>query len=488
MIKSLKITVLLLFLFLNMNGQEILRTDINNVINAAITESPAQLLSKTRLSNQYWQYRSFKSFFKPQLSFDATLPGLSRSIDAIPLPDGSEAFVKRSFMRTNAGIQLSQLVHQTGGTVSVTTGLNRIDLFKTSSQNGSRSYLSSPISLGFSQPILQFNQFKWTRKLSEIRYNQSKQQYIEETEEIIYDAVNFYFDLYISILNLDEAERNQVYLDSLSVNANGRFETGRISETEMLQIRLSSKNANALVNTLELDVQDKNELLRNFLGIKEDILFELENPDNVADYVISRDKALEEAQKNRSRTADFRLRILNAERDLEQAVKSGGANLSLNGSFGLTQSGNTFGSAYNNLLDEETITLTLSVPIADFGRRRAQREIAQSNLQLERLQVEQDEISFEREIIVNVEQFDLRRKQLALSEESLEIAVLRLGIAKNRYNIGKTTVTNLNIAIQEHVNARQSYYAALWSLKRAHHELRLLTLYDFQLDRTIVVE
>ena len=469
-------------------AQRIIQADLGEIINAAVTESPSKLLAKTRLSNQYWQYVNFNSTFKPQLSFDATLPSLSRRIDAIPLPDGSEAFVNRSFMRNNVGVSLSQVIPQTGGTVFVNTGLSRLDLFETNSQDYSRSYLSNPVSIGFNQPIFQFNRFKWMRQINEIEYDQSRQQYIEETEEIIYDAVNLYFDLYISKLDLEQALRNKTYLDSLSTVADGRFEVGRISETEMLQIRLGAKNANATVNAIELDVQNKNEQLRNYLGIKEEIQFQLSIPDNIPSYEIDVDMALQQAEKNRSRTADFRLRLLNAEMELDQTVKSSGMSLSLNGSFGLTQSAGSVRDAYRDLLDQETITLSVNIPIADWGRRQSRREIAKSNLELERLQVEQDRITFQREIIVNVEQFNLKKRQLDLADEAFEIATQRLNIAKNRYAIGKIDVTNLNIAIQEHENARQAFYAALWNVRRAHHEIRLLTLYDFERNITITAE
>lgn len=469
-------------------SQKKIEANLNEIINSAITESPSKLLAKTRLSNEYWQYIGFNSTFKPQLSFDAVLPSLSRTIDAIPLPDGSEAFVNRSFMRNNVGIQLSQVIPQTGGRVFVSSGLSRLDLFNTNAQDYSRSYLSNPVSLGFNQPIFQFNQWGWMRRINEIEYNQSKQQYIEETEEIIYNAMNLYFDLYISKLDLAQAERNKIYLDSLSEIADGRFEVGRISETDMLQIRLGAKNANAELNRIELEVQNKNEQLRNFLGIKEEVLFELDSPQEIPDYTIESDVALEQATKNRTRTADFRLRLLRAEMEMDQTEKSSGVNLSLSGSFGLSQSGGSVNEVYRDLLDQESITLSISIPIADFGRRQAQREIARSNYELEQLQVEQDRISFEREIIVNVEQFSLKRRQLDLAKESFDIATQRLNIAKNRYNIGKIDVTNLNIAIQEHEAARQGYYSALWTLRQAHHEIRLLTLYDFVLDRIITAD
>lgn len=478
------------FILISVNitySQLTINANLDEIIETAITKSPSQLLAKTRLSNEYWQYVGFNSTFKPQLSFNAIVPNLNRRIDAIALPDGSEAFINRSFMNTSVGVQLGQVIPQTGGRLFISTDLERIDLFETQSQVASKAFLSTPISIGFSQPIFDFNNFRWLKEIRALEYDQSKQAYQEEEEEIIYDVVNLYFDLYIEKINLQQAYRDQNYLDSLATTAIGRFSVGRISETEMLQVQLSAKNAVATVNSLELEVQNKNESLRNYLGIQEEVIFELESPENIPEYNIDLQKALAEAEINRSQTTEFRLRLLRAEMDLEEVNKSSGINISLNGSFGLTQSGGSVGDAYKSLLDQERITLSVNIPIADWGRTKAQKEIAKSNLDLEQLQVKQDKISFQREITVNVEQFKLKKKQLALAIEALEIAGKRLDITKSRYNIGKIDVTNLNIAIQENESARQAYYTALWALKQAHHEIRLLTLYDFALDRSISV-
>jgi outer membrane protein TolC len=206
----------------------------------------------------------------------------------------------------------------------------------------------------------------------------------------------------------------------------------------------------------------------------------LSAPEAITTYTVDKEKALEFARKHRSQTEQFRLNMVRAERQVELAQKNNGPNLQLSGSFGLTKSSDELRGAYNNLLDQERVSLSINIPIADFGRTKAQREIAKSNLERTKLQVRQNEVSFEREIMVNVEQFELKRSQLQLSEEALEIALKRLDIAKKRFQIGKIDVTNLNIAIQEEQNARQQYFNNLWDLWRAHYTIRNLTLYDFE--------
>lgn len=471
--------VLLTGISVKSDAQEVISASIYDIIKTAQSESPSFLLAKTRENNAYWVYVGAKSIFKPQLGFSATLPSLNRSISQYTLPDGTRTFVTNSFISNSVGINLNQIISATGGNVFISTDFQRLDDL---SAQSSTSYRSNPITIGFDQPIFRLNPYKWDRQEAEINYAASKKRFVEDKERIAFESVNNFFDLYISQLTLDEAIRNSKYLDSLSVNAEGRFSVGRISETELLQIQLSAKNAKGTVAQLNLSVQNKIEILRDFLGIQTAVDFDLLTPTPITVYTIDKDKALEYALKNRSVTEDFRLRLLSAERQLASAQKNNGPNLRLSGSFGLTQTSPTVQGAFQELLDQEQISLSIDIPIADFGRAKAQREIAKSNLELTQLQLKQDQVSFEREILVNVEQFNLKRDQLKLAEEALAIAKKRVDIAKKRFKIGKIDVTNLNIAIQEELGAQQGYYATLWDLWRAHYTIRNLTLYDFEND------
>ena len=463
--------------------QEVISANINEIIASAQSDSPDFLLAKTRQNNAYWIYVGAKSIFKPQLNLSAILPSFDRTINAITLPDGTRSFVNSSFMTNSVGVSLNQIISATGGSVTVGTDLQRLDDF--GSTGTPATYLSTPVSIRFEQPIFRLNPYKWDKKEAEINYAASQKRYVEDRERIAFDAVNNFFDLYISKINLQESIRNSEYLDSLAINAEGRFGVGRISETELLQIQLSAKNAKGTVARNRLDVQNKIEALRDFLGIQKQVDFDLATPQTLTLFEIDKDKALEYAQKNRSITEDFRLRLLNAQRQMETAEKNNGPSLQLSGSFGLTQSSETLGGAYQELLDREQVSLSIDIPIADFGRRRAQEEIAKSNLELTELQLRQDRVSFEREILVNVEQFKLKRDQLTLAQEALEIAKKRVDIAKKRFDIGKIDVTNLNIAIQEELSAQQSYYSTLWDFWRAHYTIRNLTLYDFEKDQPL---
>ncbi len=461
---------------------------LQEAILIAQKEAPASLIAETRLSNNYWRYQLFQADLKPNISVNATLPQLNRGIEAITLPNGSSAFVPRSLMTTQVGLQLFQVVPQTGGFVFAGMDLSRIDLFKTTAFGGNQSYQSTPISFGFNQPLFQFNPYKWDRPLRALEFEESKKLYAEERESIAYDVVNLFFDLYIAQLNLADAERQKIYADSLYDNSQGRFGVGRIAETDLLQIELRSRNAETIAAAEQLNRQTANQRLRNFLGISDDVQFDLETPEALTDYEIDGEKALAEARANRSKTTEFRRRLMEVERDVDAAQRPPGFDVSIRGSLGLSQTGPTLGDAFQNPIDQERVTLSLSVPIADWGKTKAQRAIAQSNLELTQRIVDQENVDFEREVSLKVQQFSLIKRQLELAARAREVARQRLEIAKNRYEIGKIDVTDLNIALNENDDSRRQYYQALSSLWVAHYEIRNLTLYDFLNGQSLFTE
>ncbi len=452
--------------------------DLNTVIRLAQGEAPAALIAETRLSNNYWRYQSILADFRPQLSFRATIPDLNRTIDNIIVPDGTEIFINRSLMQSSAGIQMSQRVSRTGGLFYASSNLRRIDIFGQPTGTLS-SYLSAPMTFGFQQPLFQFNADKWQRQIEQLNFDIAKKAYAEEREQIAYDAVELFFTLYVSQLNLAEANRLKAYSDSLYDISQGRFEVGRIAETDLLQIELRARNAEAEAANEELNLQAANENLRIFLGIRDNVSFNLFDPETIPQYDIEPQLALAQAKRYRSQTAGFAARLMQAEMNLEEAQRSGGLNVDLSGFFGLSQTGASLGSAYRNPIDNERLTLGLQVPIADWGKQRARREIARSNLELTRQIVEQENITFERQIVLRVQQMDLKRSQHVLAGRAAEVALKRVDIAKNRYQIGKIDVTELNIALNEYDAARRAYIQALWNLWTAHYEIRNLTLYDF---------
>lgn len=467
--------------WINVNAQlDTIMLNLDNVIALAQDQSPDSRIAETALSNDYWIYQSFLGNYRPQIDLSTTLPNINRAINAITQPDGSVRYIPQSFMENELDISLRQDVALTGGTIFLSTGLRRIDIFGTNTRDYEKSFLSTPVSLNFIQPIFAFNDLKWDKKIEPLRFDEAKRQYSEDMEEVAYTAAELFFQVLIAQFNLQAAVRDKTNADTLLNISQGRFDVGRIAETELLQIELNAMNADADLARQTLELQTSIEELRNFLGIQRAVFFKLIPPDEIPNVIIDAQKALELALSNRSAVVQFQRRMAEQESNVAAAKANRRPDLNITGSFGLSQTAPNLSDAYVDPLDQQRLQVGMQMPIADWGKARARFEIAQSQFELTSMQVEQDRINFEREVLVKVQQFELVRDQVRLALRAYEVAQKRLSITRQRYRIGKLLVTDLNIAITEEANARRSYINALRDFWLAYYDIRRLTLYDFR--------
>lgn len=482
-------TLLLAFLFLakaEPQTPDTLRLTLPQVIALAQSESPGALLARTRLEQSYWQYQVALSKLKPTIGLNMTLPDLSRNIEAITLPSGADAFVRRAQMRNSASFGIWQPLTLTGGQVFLGTDLSRIDLFRTATQDPATSYFLSPLSLTIVQPLFQPNDLRWTQKLAPLEYEEATRAFAEEKEDQAWQAAVRFFDVFLAQLDLEAALRDKANADTLLSVSRGRFEVGRIAETELLQIELSAMNASAAVANARVNLQAAMERLRNFLGLKEAAYFVLEPPVELPEVDIPLDKALELARTQRSEHISFQRRLLEAERNVAIAKANTGIQANLIGGVSLSKIGATPAEALDQPDLNMFVRTTLEIPILDWGRRKANYESALASWELEQMQVEQERISFEEELRTRVQQFDLVRQRVQLAARAFEVARKREALTRSRYYIGKVGITELGIAISERESARRAWMDALRNFWLAWYELRRLTLYDFERQVSLV--
>ena len=457
---------------------------LDQIIAQAQGRTSRTTLAKTKLTNQYWNYTAFQGSFKPTLLARATLPEFNRSIARITLPDGQQTFVPQSFVRANAGLSIGQTIPSLGTRLSLFSGIERLDDLDTDDGN-TTSYFSTPISIGLEQPLFQHNENKWNQKIRPLIYEEAEKTYIEDMERIAYEAVIAFFDYYIAQLDLEATILDKANADSLYVLAQGRYSVGRIAETEFLQIELNVKSTESAAAQANIDLDNSAEELRKLLNIQDEVYFDLVEPDELSELEIDKDLAVSLAKKYRSQTTAFRRQLLEAEKEVDRAEKNNGLTMDISGSFGLSQTDNTLGRSYTNLLDQERIALSLQIPIADWGRSKAQREIAASQLELTRITIEQQEEGFEREIEIKIRQMALLKNRLELAKSTYELSQKRLDISRKRYYVGKIEIIELNQALLAKESTRKSYYSSLKNYYLGYYQIRGLTLFDFYKNEAI---
>ncbi|MFD2934383.1 TolC family protein [Spirosoma flavum] len=466
-------------------------TTLNEVLQLAQLQSVASKQANTQQRTNVWSYRSFQAQFKPQLSLDGSLPNFTRSYVQVTQPDGNIRFEPVSYNNSILNLSLSQTIAPTGGTVFIQKQLQRFDNFI----QGSTLYNGIPFGIGLSQPLFQFNQMRWDRKIQPLLFSEGNQQLIESLEQVSLTATNLYFDLLVAQVNLQIAETNRANNDTLYQIALHKLEMGKISQNDLLQLQLSVLNAEKDLASARQTAAVASLKLKTFVGYRNDSndqvgtgqsrSLELAIPNQIPDLTVDVKRALGEAVANRAGAIGFRRRLLEAERDLEKARKNNGLNATLTAGYGLSNQGPNLIDVYIRPQNREYVSLQFTLPIMTWGRAQALVETARANRELAQQTVEQDKLTFEQEIFTQVTLLHMLNQQVTLTAKADQIGQKRYQIAQDRFKLSDLSVTDLGIATQEKDRARRDAILALRDYWQAFYTLRLLTLYDFETNQKI---
>jgi outer membrane protein TolC len=452
---------------------------LKDAIRIAQQQSPDALMAKHRFRSSYWQFRTYRATYMPGLKFDATIPNLNRSIEAITMPDGSSDYVPRSLIDYSATLSVSQRVGWTGGEVFLNTGIQQITNFY--SDTTTKQFLADMVSIGFRQPIFTYNEYKWDKKIEPLKYEEAQRKYLEDNEQVAITAINRFFNLLTAQIEMEIAKKNYANYDTLYKIAKGRFNLGKIAENELLQLELNLLKADASLEQSQLNYNNMLFLFKSYLRLKTDGEIRLIPPVVTNYFDIPLNRAVEEAKANTSSGLEFQRRLLEAESEVNRAKMTGRFDANLYASFGLTQTADYLSDAYKNPLDQERVTLGITLPILDWGRARGNIRMAESNHDLVVTSVEQDKIDFEQDIYLQVMQFGMQKKQLYIAAKSDTVAKKRYDVTYKRYMIGKVNdVLELNNAQIDNDNANMGYIRSLRDYWVNYYKIRKMTLYDFE--------
>ncbi|NCD68423.1 TolC family protein [Mucilaginibacter agri] len=458
-----------------------LRLTLTQVIELARKNSIAAKQAIAVKETKYWQWRTYKSNYQPQLSLTGILPGYSKTYTQVQQPNGTVLF--QPIHNDNSSLQLdfSQTITATGGTIYGTTNLQRFDDF----DRNNVLYNGVPYAVGFSQPLFQYNSLKWDKRIEPLKYNESKQAFIESQEQIAVTVEGYFFDLLLAQVNQQVAEINLTNTQQILKVAKLKFELGKVSKNEILQLQLELLNAQKAVGVAKRNIQIATLTLRSYMGFDGETNIALIVPEEISRMEVNTEKVLAEAFANRSDAIAFMRRIAEAQRDVAKAKGQTGLTASLTANLGFSNSASNIPDVYKSPQNQQLLQLQFSIPVLDWGRSKSKTKTAEANEQFTVYAVEQDKQTFRQQIITQVTLFNMLKEQIASNAQADSIAGEKYQIARERYVLGDLSITDLSIAFQENDQAKRDFINALRDFWGAYYQLRYLSLYDFEKNKKI---
>ena len=468
---------------INTFAQEIKSLTLENVIELSETQSPDAILAKHRFRASYWQYRTFKAEYLPSLMLTGNLPDYSRAYEKeYDYQTGQEYYVEKNTNNVMGTLSLSQNIGFTGGSISVQSDFRRFDVL---GDDASTQYISTPISIRYSQPLFRYNELKWQKQIEPLKYEEAKKEYLDAVEQVHLRAVMRFFQLAQAQINMEISNMNYANADTLYRIAQGRYNLGTIAENELLQMELSFLNAGAAQNAANISLRDMELRLRSFLGYNENIRLELVIPDKIPNIEVDMQRTLELATENNPEIINLGIQLLEASQSVAQAKAEKGLNANMNVSYGLQGTSTTISGAYQDLDNQQGLQIGFSVPIMDWGLRRGRYRMAQSSEEVVKTTVQQAIVDFEQQIFLDVAQFNLQDDQVRIAAKSDTVAQKMFEVTKQRFLIGNVDVLELNNADTKKDENRRAYIQSLQNYWTYYFNIRRLTLFDIESDQPL---
>ncbi len=459
---------------------------LDQAIEAATDSSLVAFKARNLYLSGYWQFKTFKAERLPSLTLDMSPFQYNRNIvKRYDSQNDVDIYKSQQSLYSSANLTLKQNVDLTGGRFFIDTELGYLKNFGLSTRE---QYSSVPVRIGYSQSLFGYNSLKWEKRIEPVRYEKVKKELLYNLEEIAEQTSEYYFDLALSQTLYDLARQNLVNSDTLYRIGQERYKIGSISQSDLLTLKLNLLNSRNDISDAGISLKKSSFTLAAHLRYDTEATFQLALPTRPLGVFIPAGEALRYAKLNNPAVPELKESILSAQQSLEKTQRESRFSASLSASVGFNQVATSLSDAYRRPLQQDVVSVSLSVPILDWGVRRGKVNMARNNLNVVNISAKQTEQTLEQEVLMTVNEYNERQTRIQSAEEVKQIAELAYEKTKQLFVIGKTNVDGVNQALSRRIQAESNYIAALKSYWLSYYKLRKLTLYDFVAGKTISAE
>ena len=458
-------------------AQDHIKLDLQKTIQLANDSSLEAFRTQNMYLSGYWEYRTYKANRLPSLTLNMTPAEYNRDITKrYDSEKDLDVYRSQQSFYASGNLAIQQNFDLTGGTFYLQSQLGYMRSF---GGNKTTQFTSVPIRLGYSQSLVGYNSFKWERKIEPLKYEKVKKEFVYNVEAVSVQATTYFFNLAMAQAEYNLAKENMVSSDTLYSIGVQRQKIAAISKADLLTLKLDVVNARNTLQNKASALKRAMFSLVSFLNLDKNTVIDIDLPVRPQELVIPVDKALQMAHENNPQLLGLKQNVLEAERNVDKTKKESRFNASVNASIGFNQVADNFGDVYHKPMQQDLVSVSVSIPLVDWGVRKGKYNMARNNLNVVKTSARQDEISLDEEVIMTVNDFNIQQNMITSAEEALDLSILAYNETRQRFIIGKADINSLTLSLNRQQEAQQNYISALQNYWLNYYKIRKLTLHDF---------
>ncbi|MBR6423454.1 MAG: TolC family protein [Bacteroidales bacterium] len=467
--------ILLLFgiptLCLAQSLEEVIRLAQDSVITAF----------QSQYEYEYYQERheQFEALRKPQLDL-SVVPNYMRMISDL----SRDYIYQRNYDRfsTAADIKLTQKVLGWGGEAYVGTRAIWSEYLGQDVLHGrTRDYVVAPVIVGYQQPLLGYNVYRWEKAVEDERLEAARKQHAYELHLIAEEATRRFFRLACAQEFLDMCARNKQTADTLYAIAREKASIAMVSLAELRSLELERLNAaNALLNARN-EEQLARESLQAYLRLDEDSRLldsRLTVPVQTKMLPLSEEDALRMARANSPALQQKQVALTEARHQQEKARREAGVKVGVDLNVGMQQFGSAVGIERYNPQFYMMGGVTFSVPLMDHGAARKGFSAASAWKAREEQALKEEERALDEDVRTTLENLRSLQQMLTHTSEAVSMADDVFQLTADNYANGLCDIDAYSLAQNRRDQAYNQHLTALANYWITYYHLLTLTQYE----------
>ncbi len=475
MIKSI-VGIMFLLLICSSSGVSQQGLTLEQALNVAELNSPTMKKTRLNLIRSQENLNAQNASLKSNFSLTLNPIGYTQNRE---FNDLISKWNSRSTTESYGNFTVSQPIVMTDARISLTNRFGYKDSYSEYTGITTKGF-SNNLSLNLDQPLFTYNRTKLQLKELQLSLENSQLSYAIQLLALERQVAQAFYYVYQQQQSLDIA--NQAYQNmqkSYEVSKN-KVDAGISAREEMFQAELNLATTKSDFENKQVTLENAKDDFKLLIGMSlYDDLLVIPNI-SVDTVAVDISFAIDQGLANRMELRQREISIETSQFDLIQTKALNEFRGSLGLSLGLFGDNEKFGKVYDSPTDNETVSLSLTIPLWDWGERKSRIKATEATIESANITLEEEHNN----IILGVRKVYRNllnlQNQIEIARQSVTNAQLTYDLNLEKYKNGDLTGMDLNIYQNQLSEKQLSFTNSLISYKLELLNLKIQTLYDFE--------
>ncbi|MBN2634458.1 MAG: TolC family protein [Bacteroidales bacterium] len=339
---------------------------------------------------------------------------------------------------------------------------------------------SNRLSLNLDQPLFTYNRTKLQLRELQLALENAQLNYAIQLLSLEKSVTQAFYYVYQQQQSMEISNQAFQNMQKSYEVSKGKVEAGISAREEMFQAELNLASSRSEYENSQVSFENAKDEFKLLIGMSlyDDfaVLPNIEVDTVQVDIAFAIDKGL----ANRMELRQSQISIETSQFDLIQTKAMNEFKGSLGLSVGLFGDNEKFGNVYESPTDNESVSLSLSIPLWDWGERKSRIKATEANIESANISYEEEENN----IILGIRKVYRNlinlQNQIEIARQNVVNAQLTYDLNLEKYKNGDLTGMDLNIYQNQLSEKQLSYTNSLISYKLELLNLKIQTLYDFE--------